>query len=348
MYSKRILLLLLICASINSAQYIKVTKILDSNLFELEDGRVIKLAGIDAPKTNHPIQYLQNLSNDAIYYSTQNILDRRVFMEVVPDSTIKGYNLVFLHINYLFEKVNYNEKFLLYGYGKLINNVNGLYTDELKESELYAQKFKKGLWEYFTPKKEDILDEDLTGIGLSKLIAADSLKMFEKKKKTPLYVSIPFQLFSGSVFTIVGAYAAGISYSVIKPEHGEFAGFGAVIFGSAIGYLFGFPFGVYLVASIQNPNLSYWETLGFSSGLTLLSAGISYLAFPNTDSHPSRIAILFMPMIGSLLYVNFIAKDYPTKDNLIPIEGRELNFKTNKDFYNSQVSFRMEILRVYF
>lgn len=37
------------------AQTVKIVKILDSNLFELDDGRKVKLAGIDAPQLNHPI-----------------------------------------------------------------------------------------------------------------------------------------------------------------------------------------------------------------------------------------------------------------------------------------------------
>ena len=140
----------------------------------------------------------------------------------------------------------------------------------------------------------------------------------------------------------------GIIYSFFNKKNGRDSGYEAVFYGLIAGYWIGFPSGVYLAASGQNPNLSYWITLGVSSGLILLTAGISYLFFPNDNDHPTRWAALFMPIVSSLLYVNFFTPDQINKNNLEPLGFEVNNFRTHKDFFNSQVSFRMEILRVYF
>lgn len=87
-------------------------------------------------------------------------------------------------------------------------------------------------------------------------------------------------------------------------------GYGFILgayYGIIVSYLIGFPSGVYLVAKDINPDLSYWETLGFSLGLTGLTAGLSYAIFPKENNHPTRYLALLSPVIGSILYANFIA-----------------------------------------
>jgi hypothetical protein len=348
MYSKSILLFLLFWTGISPAQYIKVTKILDSNLFEIEDGRQIKLAGIDAPNSDHPQLNLQNLSNDAIYYCAQNILDRRVFMEIVPDTTIKSYNLAFLHINYLFEKVNYNTKFLMYGYGKFINNVRDLHVEEMVDAETYARKYNKGLWQYIHNEKSDTLDKGLTGTGIRYLIELDSQKQNDRQKKLPLSVSIPFQIFSGTVMTAGTALGIGIIYSFFSKEHGRDSGYAAVFYGLITGYWIGFPSGVYLAVSSQNPNLSYWKTLGVSSGCTLLTTGISYLLFRNDQDNPTIWIALLTPIISSLLYTNLFPHEVQTTRSMKPENEGLVSIKSHQNFYNSTINFKMELLRVNF
>ncbi|MCP5060842.1 MAG: hypothetical protein GY936_00045 [Ignavibacteriae bacterium] len=66
--TKKILLLLFISFSITNtclAQKVKIIKILDSNLFELTDGRLIKLAGVDVPNINHKNDNLQKVGISA-------------------------------------------------------------------------------------------------------------------------------------------------------------------------------------------------------------------------------------------------------------------------------------------
>ncbi len=45
----KIIILFLAISAFSEAEEVKVVKILDSNLFELKDGRKIKLANVDAP-----------------------------------------------------------------------------------------------------------------------------------------------------------------------------------------------------------------------------------------------------------------------------------------------------------
>jgi hypothetical protein len=79
-----------------SGQALKVVKILDSNLFELEDGRNVKLAGIDAAQLNNPIPLFAETANDAFAYYKELILKRKVIVQSISRVSSKNYELVYL------------------------------------------------------------------------------------------------------------------------------------------------------------------------------------------------------------------------------------------------------------
>jgi endonuclease YncB( thermonuclease family) len=100
------------------AQTTKVIKVIDSNLFELEDGRIVKLAGIDVPQLSHPSAFFQSAAKDAVDYSKTNLLDRMVTIETISKLPDKNFEIVMMYKNYFFDKVNVSTRFLLYGFGK--------------------------------------------------------------------------------------------------------------------------------------------------------------------------------------------------------------------------------------
>ena len=345
---KLILIISLYIFSTNSAQYVRITKILNSNLFELQDGTKIKMAGIDAPQLESPIPFFQEVAKDATFYSTENLLTRQVFIEPLPKDSSQSYNLVFIKYNYLFQEVNYNQKFLLNGYGKFIDNVNGKYKTEILESEDHARNNKKGIWEYYKTVSTDTLDQDLTASGIVQLAKMDSIEIKSQHKPRPIYISLPLELLVGSISTVITGIASGALFSAIVQPHGEYSGFATLGFGILIGYTIGFSSGVYFVASYDNPNLSYWTTIGSSLGLTLVTSGISALVAGKNDYHFTRFIALLSPIIGPLLYVHAFPPAYPTREDFIPKNSDNVKIESFKDYYNTTMNFRMELIRIYF
>ncbi|MCX6170426.1 MAG: thermonuclease family protein [Ignavibacteriales bacterium] len=322
--------------------------ILDSNLFELEDGRKIKLAGIDAPQLNNPIPLFAETAKQAITYHTETILKRRVVVQSISKADSNEYEFVYLWLEYPLENLDFNQKFLERGFGKFINNVDSTKTASLMNAEKYAKENNEGIWEYYKQNVSDTLDGDLRDSKTAQIINIDSTGIKIILKPRPLHVSIPLELFVGSATTLVTSLASGLLYAAVIREHGEYAGLGAALFGIAIGYVFGFPSGVYLVASHDNPNLSYLATLGSSLVMTLITSGIAAAYTGEERTHFTRYIAAFSPIIGTLLYVHVFPPAPPTKEELMKQNFGYKKIDSFKDFYDAGMSFRMELMRIYF
>jgi len=112
--------------------------------------------------------------------------------------------------------------------------------------------------------------------------------------------------------------------------------------------LIGFSSGVYLVASHDNPNLSYWATIGSSAVFTLLNAGLSGAVSGKNDNHFTRYLTGLSPIIGPLLYVHLLAPAPPAKEEFINQNMGFYKINSFKDYYNSTIIFRTEVMRIYF
>ncbi len=342
-----IFLLFLFIQSV-SAQSVKIVKILDSNLFELEDGRKVKLAGIDSPQLNNPIPLFAETANYAVAYYKSTLLRRSVILQTISKVNNKNYELVYLWLEYPLEDLDFNQRILERGFGKFINNVDSTKTDVLIEAEKYAAANNEGIWKYYIPNFSDTLDGDLHDVNTVQLIKIDSTRIKKNFGPRPIYVSMPAEILAGSISTIIASLASGLLYSAVVHEHGEFAGLGAALFGIAVGYVFGFPSGVYLVASHDNPNLSYLATLGSSLVMTILSSAIASTYTGKERNHFTYYIAGFSPIIGSLLYVHAFPPSPPTTEDLIKQNLEYKKIESFKDYYDSKISFRMELMRIYF
>lgn len=347
-FSRILFLTILSISASTFGQYVKVTKILDANLFELEDGSKIKLAGVDAPQLDYQIPLLSNIAEQAVSYCTSNILDRKVFIEPVAKSEKLAYQLVHLKINYLFNKSYFNESYLMKGFGKFIDNVDSSSRNKLIDAQLHAAKNKEGIWSFFTPTATDTLDAGLTLTGIHQLIQIDSSNASVKHSSRPIYFAVPLELMAGTALTLVGSYGSALLILAITKPRGEFAGFGAAVGGFALGYSLGFPLGVYLVAKSDNPHLSFLATVGSSFAMALVTSGISYGLFPKDGNHPTRFILLLSPIIGPLLYVHLFPPAYPTQDDLTTRTESVSKAGDFQNYYNSTMKFRMELFRINF
>ncbi|PKL81566.1 MAG: hypothetical protein CVV24_14570, partial [Ignavibacteriae bacterium HGW-Ignavibacteriae-3] len=122
----RLILALLFLCTVNTleCQSSKIVKIVDSNLFELEDGRLVKLAGVDAPQLSNSNPYFAETAKEAVSYYRGTLLKRNVEVKTVSIIEDKKYELVYLTIQYPLEDLDLNQKFIENGFGKFFNNVD--------------------------------------------------------------------------------------------------------------------------------------------------------------------------------------------------------------------------------
>ncbi|KAB2838538.1 MAG: hypothetical protein F9K45_11210, partial [Melioribacteraceae bacterium] len=139
------------------AQTVSISEVLDANLFKLENGRIIKLAGVDSPSDSSSIPFLRTLSGYAKEYMG-GYKKVKLQMDSVSVDQSNRYTLVFLYKKYTIQDLYLNESFLTNGYGKFINNIGSHKATDLKTAQATAEKSEKGIWRFFTPTDKDTLD----------------------------------------------------------------------------------------------------------------------------------------------------------------------------------------------
>jgi len=146
----------------------------------------------------------------------------------------------------------------------------------------------------------------------------------------------------------VAGYAAAVGFSALpyylagENNPGSDYKTGLIIF-SVLTYLTGSATGVYFVSNIENPKISFLETLGYSALGGLLGFVTASATFNQRDPSPFGIILFFAaPTISSMIYSSFVA-DWP--ENRVGI--RE-NTKTVNDFIEKSKLFNVQLLRINF
>ena len=337
--------LFMVCYTAVFAQTTKVVKILDANLFELKDGRIVKLAGIDAPGISHPSKFYRDAANEAMAYSTTNLLGRTVSIELISNVPGKDYELVFIYKEYILERLNLSTRFLLYGYAKCYNNIDSIYNEEFQNCQQTAIEKQRGIWQNKNLTSTDTLDLDFVHDRTQINSDIDSLWEYNAVLPKPVYYAVPLQILAGSGITFLSCI--GSSFLAATVAGHNLGALGFAILGTAAGYVLGFPLGVYLVEKSSNPDLSYWATLGFSTGLTAVTTYFSFTFFQNDHNHFTRYIALASPIIGSLIYANIIAPKPSQIAKDLQQQITRNNF-TFKDYYNSTLLLNIDLFRVNF
>ncbi len=333
--------LLLIAKSVLLCQTVTISEILDANLFKLSDGRIVKLAGVDAPSDSSSIPFLRAISGFAKEY-IGGYNKAKLELDSVSVDQNNRYTLVFLYKKYTLQDLNLNESFLMNGYGKFINNIGTHESTDLKAAQAAAVKSEKGIWRFFTPTENDTLDCYLSESGVAKIVTPDSSKLNNSYNQSPVAGKIAFELLAGSGVTLVSTLAGFAIAASISTQDG-WAMLGGGVIGFALGYGIGFPTMIYLIAKEENPNLDPWLNFGCSWGLTLATGLIASQI--KVSNHPMYYVAFFSPIIGSLLYSHILAPQSPTKNNSLLLPDRKINSFNN--FRESQTT-RIELFRLTF
>lgn len=346
--------MLILCASV-SAQTVKIKKIIDSNLFETGDGRIIKLAGLDVPNLNHPDRYLRSVADKALVYARSVFLNR--FFDVNPltsqDST-KGCELVIMQKHYPLGLLDYNKEYLSQGFGRFTGQVPRTFYNEYRDAEQDALANERGIWKVVTGGSTDVLDRPFSAEEINRYVQKDSLifmrKPVQRRESSagPIISQVVLGPAAGFLTALPGAYLfAGLS--TLDTKNRGLGALGWVALGAGFGYITGNALGVYVVAHSDNPNVSFLGTLTSSFVGTAGGVGLAALVYKKNSAVPYVIAFSG-PLVGALVYANFLVPRPAYRDYYSYAEniGRAVNSNSHKDLYNSTLQFNMNLFTIAF
>lgn len=339
------LLLFLQCSF---AQKTRVVKILDSNLFELSDGRVVKMAGVDAPGKNYPGRILSLFSKKIVEYSKTTLKGRE--FEIVPASyDTTDFQLVYILKHYPLGTEDVNKSFLAIGFGKFADNVDSLHREAYLNAEKDAAENNMGLWRYRAYGMNDTLDRKYSEAERKQIMDSDTMhvRLVRNKMKTPPPAKVFTECLAGAgagfggmlLFGYIGASAGG-------NDIGESLG-GALV-GGFFGYVVTSTLAVYLIASDDNPEVTYLGTLGCGLAGAFIGVGVGTLA-----SHDSFVPFFLAPMvvslIGSVTYANSVKEppDMPLEIDSYRQEFSKCGSIAFKDYRNRE-SININLVHISF
>ncbi|MDP2037943.1 MAG: hypothetical protein Q8L04_11210 [Ignavibacteria bacterium] len=325
------------------AQQVSIKEVLDANLFKLSDGRIVKLAGVDAPQKSISYEFLKEISQETIDFSKSYFQNQKFMVTVLTQC--QDYQLVLLFKEYPLETVLINSRFLERGLGKYIPNNNDVDSKRMVRGENYAIQNNIGIWKYYQKNERDTFDCELSNQGLARI--ADTT-LFKRETENPIITepSIPLQFLCGAGLAVVSVIPVGcVGYLVeisLSGNTGEFRGLGGAILGGFAGYFIGFTTGIYLHAKRSYPKIDYAEFLGMTFGLSLLSTVATALIVNDKRSGIPYWVALLSPVVFSLGIANtfYIPPkiEQPTNTSFI---------SSFKDFRESQTT-RLELFRINF
>ena len=148
MRAKFFLLISIFCfSSFVYSQSYHITQIVETNLFELDNHKRVKLYGLFIPSRQDSNPTLSKLADIIYQWEIENLLGANVSIEILG-STQDGTDLIAIYKNYpFFIRNNVANDFLSNGWAALIRNINIDYLKRLITYQEEAQKNKNGLWE---------------------------------------------------------------------------------------------------------------------------------------------------------------------------------------------------------
>jgi endonuclease YncB( thermonuclease family) len=132
------------------SQSYRITKVLETNLFELDNNKKVKLYGLYIPSRHDTNIVLSKLARTIFQWENVNLLDENISVEILGKSD-EGIDLVAMYENYpLFIKENIADEFLSNGWASIMHGINNDYLQKIIKYQEDAQNNKNGIW------KEDI------------------------------------------------------------------------------------------------------------------------------------------------------------------------------------------------
>ncbi|MGE5681189.1 MAG: thermonuclease family protein [Bacillota bacterium] len=350
-------LIIFLLPQVAFAQIVKITKVLDTNLFELKDGRVIKMAGLDIPRKNNPGVHLAELAEKIVEYSEKSLSGHEFEIIPVSESSVDTtFSYVYIIKHYPLSTVDMNKEFIKFGFGRFSDNVDSLHREEYVSAELRAVKEKRGLWAFRPYEVKDTLDKEHSPAEYQHFRESDSLsyKIFVSMHRP----SAPARFFGA---TVIGAGTGALSmipfsllggavgYS-LGPGHDGWSGAIGGLIGAYVGFVVGSSTGVYFTAKSYYSEVSYIGTL--ASGILGSAAGIGIAALSSKGGSDIFWAAPFIfPLIGSVTYVMAADNSYnyeSRQENSLRQEFSTYGNNSFKDYRNKEILYKIRLITIEF
>jgi len=123
---------------------LKVVKVIDGDTIKLENGKVVRYIGIDAPETSHPTKSVQCFGDEATKKNKELVEGKEVRLEKDVSETDKyGRLLRYVWI----ENIFVNDYLVRQGYAYSSTYPPDVkYQEQFREAEKEARENKRGLW----------------------------------------------------------------------------------------------------------------------------------------------------------------------------------------------------------
>lgn len=343
---KAVFVILFVITTRNSfTQYVRITKIIDSNHFELEDHTRIKLAGIDMPRKDNPDFMLGKTAEYAMIYAKKKLFVRE--FKLIELSEENGTKLVYLIEEDSIGERIYNLNFLEQGFGKFLNNIMISDIDDFIGAEQFARDNNKGIWKILVGR-ELMLDREYAQAEPSVMDSIDYLRFTTPK---PQSAHIMSELAVSPVIGFVTGIPTGFMSLFFISAEDEWAGIKATTLGWYVGYVLGSAVSVYSISERTSKNVSLWGTM--LSGVIGGGLGLALLKWNNDSNHRDQNAWYYFPPLAfpilcSILYANSIAPERFPDTGKTYTDNIKDGRLTAADIYNRTKLFQMELFRINF
>lgn len=325
-------------------QYIIITKVINSNLFELRDSTRIKLAGVDMPRLNNPDYLLRKVAKDAVLFSKVNLVNKPLQLKVLSEND--GVKLVYLVHEYPLSFKNHNLSFLEQGFGKFVNNIDTNDLEKFREAEKEGRDDKKGIWKIGDFDFMGVLDREFTEEERNDEALTDSLEYLIKTTPEPGFGHVAAEVLLGPAVGFITGLPTALFFVGIGGSSGwDALGYG--LLGWYTGYIIGNGLCTYAIADNTTKKVNPFGAIMFSA----LGGGLALLSLENDRSLTDDwmwFSLLVFPTVSSVLYANVIAEDKYPVHNISSRKYFDDKTITAADHYNSTKLFEVNLLTISF
>lgn len=146
MFLKNLLFgVILLSSSLILAQTHKITKIIDTNLFELDNNQKVKFYGLFIPSLKDSNNSISKLGKQIWQWENDRLLNKNFRFDFISKDT-NGVSEVVIYKSYAFSEKNLALQMLFEGYASLLNDIDKKYYNQLIGSQKHAQKYRLGIW----------------------------------------------------------------------------------------------------------------------------------------------------------------------------------------------------------
>ncbi len=130
---------------------VRVTRVIDGDTIELENGDKVRYIGIDTPESKHPTKEVEYFAQEAAGKNKELVEGRIVQLEKdVSETDRYGRLLRYVYVGDIFV----NKYLVEEGYAQAVSYPPDIkYQESFQQAGKYAQEHKKGLWAEENTKK---------------------------------------------------------------------------------------------------------------------------------------------------------------------------------------------------